>query len=336
MKILLEDKDVKIIKKLNYISNINKNQKDMKSLFQEPMKNLKISLIENENNIEYKEYYFNGMNIPKDIEFSDIGITNFKVSWKIDEMKIPNMETKQIKYKIELRKKDNGDFKLVYENNNDNCTINNLDKDTNYEIRLCSIYNNLISNWTEVYKVKTRIIDSSILNNVEKTKEYINKIKEWTGCKSMNLLYRGIIDGMTANDFHNKCDDKGKTICLFLNDKDNIFGGYSSIPWTNNDGGKIANDCFLFTLSNIHNTEPTKFPFEKGKSVQHLAQYGPVFGSDTDLHFEGNFTFDKSNVTNFPYSYKDTLSKGKSIFTGDFDNKNINFKIKELEVFQLL
>ena len=58
----------------------------------------------------------------------------------------------------------------------------------------------------------------------------------------MKLIYRGTRDGMTSNDFHDKCDNKGKTICLFLNDKDNIFGGYSSIVWTNNEGGKIAND----------------------------------------------------------------------------------------------
>ena len=47
----------------------------------------------------------------------------------------------------------------------------------------------------------------------------------------MELLYRGNKDGMTAQNFHNKCDDKGRTICLCLNDKNNIFGGYSSIPW---------------------------------------------------------------------------------------------------------
>ena len=144
----------------------------------------------------------------------------------------------------------------------------------------------------------------------------------------MELIYRGTRDGMTSSDFHNKCDNKGKTISLFLNDKDNIFGGYSSITWTNNEGGKIANDCFLFTLTNIHNTEPTKFPYEKGKSVQLLSQHGPIFGSGTDLHFWKNsedFTLDKSNSTYFPYSYQDTLGKGKSIFTGDFNNKNSYF-----------
>ena len=102
-----------------------------------------------------------------------------------------------------------------------------------------------LSNYSEIYKVKTDI-NSNILNNIERKKEYINKILEWSGFKSMKLLYRGTRDGMTSKNFHDKCDNKGKTISLFLNDKGNIFGGYSSIPWTKNGGDKTANDCFLF------------------------------------------------------------------------------------------
>jgi len=166
MKILLENKDAQIIKKLNYVSNFNKNQKEMKILFQEPMKNLKISFIKNESNIKFEENYFNGMNIPKDIEFTDIGVNNFKISWKIDDIKIPNIEIKQIKYKVEIRK-ENDNFNLAYEDNNNYCTINNLKHDTKYEIRICSYYNNIMSNWTEIYKIKTEIIDSVILNQMK-------------------------------------------------------------------------------------------------------------------------------------------------------------------------
>ena len=118
----------------------------------------------------------------------------------------------------------------------------------------------------------------------------------------MNLLYRGTRDGMTSFNFHNKCDNKGKTICLFLNDKGNIFGGYSSIPWTNGGGGKEANNCFLFTLTNIFNTEPIKFPYNKEASVYHGNNYGPEFG-DSDLFFNSNFTNMQSIGSNFPSSY---------------------------------
>ena len=197
IKILLEDKDKKMIKELNYISNINKNKKEMKLLYQQPMKNIKILYNENESNIKYEEYYFNGISKPKDIEFNDIGINSFKISWKIEDN--VNIENKEIKYRIEIRK-ENDKFKLIYEGNNNNYIINNLDDNTNYEIRLCSFYNNIISEWTQIYKIKTKIF-SVILNNNERKKEYINKIIEWSGYKSMELIYRGTRDGMTNNMF---------------------------------------------------------------------------------------------------------------------------------------
>ena len=106
-----------------------------------------------------------------------------------------------------------------------------------------------------------------------------------------------------------------------------------SIPWQNNGGDKTANDCFLFTLTNIYNTEPTKFPYVKGRSVYHDSDHGPYLGSG-DLGFYSSFS-DKSNYSGFPYSYKDVLGKGKSIFTGDFNNNNIYFKLKEVEVFKI-
>ena len=344
LKILLEDKDVKMIKKLNYISNINKNLKQMRFMNQKLMKNLKIIFNENKNNIIFDEYYFNGLQMPKDIQFSEINTNSFKISWKKDEIKIKNKDVNdynEMKYKVEIRK-NNNKFKLVYEGNNNKCEINDLEEDTNYEIRICSFYNNINSNWTEIYKIKTKDIDSTdsnILNKTDRKKEYINKIFEWTRCSSMKLLYRGTRDGMSGKDFHNKCDNKGKTICLFLNDKDNIFGGYSSIPWTKDGGDKIANDCFLFTLSNIYNTKPTKFPYVKERSVCHSETKSPIFGRGSDLYFgeyqDGDYTHKNNNGSSFPCSYQDTLGKGRTIFNGDYNIKNQYIKLKEIEVYEV-
>ena len=47
---------------------------------------------------------------------------------------------------------------------------------------------------------------------------------------------------------------------------------------------------------------------------------------------EGN----NSPYSTFPTSYEDVLGKGKSIFTGEFDNNKTKFKIKEIEIFKLL
>ena len=255
----LEKEEKILIKILSYVSKINKNQKEMRILFGEPIKNVKISFIEEESKIKYEEYYFNGIPIPKDIEFKDIGSKSINVLWKIDDTNLLNIDKNEIKYHIEIRK-EKEELSKIYETKENNYTINNLEINTNYEIKICSIYKDIISNWTEIHKVKTGKIDSFILNKLEKGNEFIDKLIEWTGYKNMELLYRGTRDGSGSNIFHNKCDNKGPTICLCKNEKGNIFGGYSSISWTSDNNYHTANGSFLFTLTNIHGIAPTKFP----------------------------------------------------------------------------
>ena len=153
----------------------------------------------------------------------------------------------------------------------------------------------------------------------------------------MELIYRGTRDGLTNNVFHNKCDNNGETITLIKNEKGNIFGGYASISWISNSNGTFysAPESFLFTLSNIYNLEPTKFPSKNDqKEVLQNSNYGPLFGKGKDLAVYGDILKD-GGWSNFPNTYQDILGKGKSIFTGDSNNSNNQFKIKEIEVFKI-
>ena len=77
---LLEKEDKNMIKKLTYVSKINKNDKEMQTFFQVLMRNIKISFEEKENKVKYDEYFFNGISSPKDIEFKDIDINSLKVN----------------------------------------------------------------------------------------------------------------------------------------------------------------------------------------------------------------------------------------------------------------
>ena len=146
----------------------------------------------------------------------------------------------------------------------------------------------------------------------------------------MELIYRGTRDGSESQAFHNKCDNQGPTIILCKNEKDNIFGGYASISWTSDNNYHAANGSFLFTLTNIHGTAPTKYPNAKNYeyAVYHYFGYGPTFGNGFDLCI-----CNTSFSTYLGYAYSDVLGKGNSIFSGDNNNY---FKLKELEVFKLL
>jgi len=310
----------------------------MKKLMQNFMKSIKFSFQEENSSIKYDEFFFNGIQIPNNIKYKFIDISNLSlnISWKIDDLNNINIDKNQIQFKVEMRA-ENGEFTQVYEGKNYNCSINNLVKNSYYEFRICSLYNDLKSLWSEIKKIKTSDLESDILSKSERKDEFIEKIFEWTGFKSMKLLYRGSRDGMNADTFHKKCDNQEKTLTLIKNDKDNIFGGYASIPWKSSGSWQNAPECFIFTLTNIHGTEPTKFQSKnKGYEVGHYSGYGPLFGDNGDIYFYSNFVEGQSPFSRFPVSYEDVLGKGKSIFTGDFDNNKTEFKIKEIEIFQLL
>ena len=118
-----------MIKTLSYISQMNKSQKEMKKLFRQLMKNSKISFIEEKSQINYEDYYFNGIPKPKNIEFKDISTNSFKMSWNIDDINILNLDKKELKFRIEIKKeKENNDFIQVYEGKENNFIINKFRK----------------------------------------------------------------------------------------------------------------------------------------------------------------------------------------------------------------
>ena len=167
---LEKNNEKNMIKILSYISKINKNNKESKKLFQELMRNLKLEFIENETNIKYTDYYFNGIPSPKNIEINDIQASNININWKIDNLNILNMNNNNIKFKIELRK-NKEKFSQVYDGNETNFKINNLIENTDYEVKICSYYDNLFSNWSEIKKFKTiegRLSDSQILKETKR------------------------------------------------------------------------------------------------------------------------------------------------------------------------
>ena len=145
------EKEKNLIRNLSYITKINKNKKEMNSLFMELMKNINIFFIEKENNIKFEEYYFNGLQVPYNIEFKDILSNSLKISWIIDNINIKDINNKEIKFRVEIREqKENKNFFQVYEGSEKNCFIENLKEASNYEIRICCIYNNLVGNWSKI------------------------------------------------------------------------------------------------------------------------------------------------------------------------------------------
>ena len=337
----IENKEQKnMLQFLSYITKINKTQRDMNILFQEQMKNLKINF--DKSNINFEEYYFNGIPHPKEIEFKANDFCIY-LSWKIDELNILNFDQNKINYIVEHRI-ENEEYKKIYEGKDKFCKIENLKENTNYQFRICTNYNDITGNWVETKKMKIlkKYNNSIILSESKRYDEFIKKLLEWSGYAKMKLLYRGTRDGDLAKNFHEKCDNQGPTITLCRHEKGYIFGGYSSADWKSRGSYFSSPNSFLFTLTNVFGLESTKFPIknkEGNRGIYDGSGYGPTFGDGHDLYIIDNF-LNENSQTYFPYAYEDTLGKGLSIFTGNInDNQNNgykDFKLNEVEVFKLL
>ena len=148
---LLEKENKNMIIVLSYVSKINKNKKEFKKVLNESMKNIKIEYDKEKLDIKFIDYYFN-ISPPIDIQFTNVYPFSFHLNWKYNE----NIDKNKIKFRIEIRKSNsNEEFEQIYEGNENKFVANNLNLETKYEIRICSLYNDIISNWSDIQKIKT-------------------------------------------------------------------------------------------------------------------------------------------------------------------------------------
>ena len=104
IKKIKKEEGKNMIRTLTYISKINKNKKEMKTLLTELMKSIKFAYQEEENIIKYEEFCFNGIQTPKNIEVKDIKYNSLNISWDIDTINNININYNNIDYIIEMRK----------------------------------------------------------------------------------------------------------------------------------------------------------------------------------------------------------------------------------------
>ena len=51
-------------------------------------------------------------------------------------------------------------------------------------------------------------------------------------------------------DFHDYCDNKGRTLVLFLASTGYLSAGYTSLAWSSEGGCKEDKEAFVFSLTN--------------------------------------------------------------------------------------
>ena len=90
------------IKFLYYISEINNYNLKALDFYKKPIRNIDISINLELNAINYKDFYFSGIPIPKNINIEEKEDKIF-ILWDIDEFRITNYNIKDIEYIVEVK-----------------------------------------------------------------------------------------------------------------------------------------------------------------------------------------------------------------------------------------
>ena len=302
------------------------------------MKNLKIIFDKENNIVKYEEYYFNGIPIPKDIDFKKIDSNSINAQWNIDEHNFINIDKNKIIFKVEIREK-NKEFIKVYEGYDSNCLIENLSEKKDYDIRICSFYNDLIEAWSPIQNIKIDI-NFELNSNIIKDNSTINFVFKYIQKKfsiknkiKSKLIYRASSDGPTPKIYHEKCDGIPNTLCLIRTKENLIFGGYINIKIICNSKGENRDDKDAFVFS----IDLTKIylPKKNMPSIHCNPKYGPIFGNNINYNYpiiiNGSNFFQNCGGT---CEYKNNAYEG---FQNDYEMNggNPKFHIDEIEVFQL-
>ncbi|KAJ5070342.1 pep-cterm sorting domain-containing protein [Anaeramoeba ignava] len=176
-----------------------------------------------------------------------------------------------------------------------------------------------------------------------------NSIEDDVFFSQMRLGYSARQHGFFPLAFHEKVDNKGKTLVLMKTVENYIFGGYTEVGWVtdkqkwstvNANWGWIGDPkAFVFVLKPSVNGEdhtPQKFDIKKGEekwAILYRDTAGPQFGYDIRItSWDVNSVFDMiySNLgNNYQLEGSDNPFKQKRKIPDSLEA----WKIKEIEVY---
>jgi hypothetical protein len=145
----------------------------------------------------------------------------------------------------------------------------------------------------------------------------------------LELLYRSSRDGLTGQNFHSKCDNKGQTVVMIETTEGGVVGGYTNTAWKSQGGYTSANKAFLFAMSGFGLSSPVKMKLRNTGSYaiyNHFNNSLPIFGNGNHQH-DLKVNTSSSSVTLYTGN---AYEHGSEQLTG-----GRTYNIKEMEVFQV-
>jgi len=251
-------------------------------------------------------------------EFSSLINAQSKIEFRdnslILKIFVPNQKNKEADFVLNLKKMTLEDeINFLKEKINEqqliikeqNTRIINQENDIKLLKEKTSNLENRISS------IESLIKNKGTENLIKKEDETISKLKQLIGRKcELKLLYQMKRDGNSCAVFHEKVDNQGPTITLFLSQDGYKFGGYTSKSFKIGGAWIKDPDSFLFNFLNLN-----KYPIkDKNYDAIFLGAkdgYGPEFfdilnnsadikiGQLRNKHYINNFQDLKGGDENF-------------------------------------
>ncbi|KAJ6245152.1 hypothetical protein M0813_20601 [Anaeramoeba flamelloides] len=199
---------------------------------------------------------------------------------------------------------------------------------------------------------KLKVIDHFFLKESEifqkennpKFNQILEKWIKEAGCNSnLQRRFNSRTDGWKYQTFHEKCDNKGKSIVLIKLKNNSLFGGFAAIDWDSTGKCKQSkgNKSFLFSLISLDPNflEPLKIPIYRYQNTE-IGSYsnnGPIFGcGGHDLRLgSSNKNMNEYNCSNLghtyqpPFGYEWGSNEARNFLTGSQNN----WDIFQIEIF---
>ena len=186
--------------------------------------------------------------------------------------------------------------------------------------------------------------DSTILAKFESL-----SLTEMTNATSSQLIYRASRDGFSYQNFHSKCDKKANVVAIIKNNLNFVFGGYSAVGWTSEDGLATDTNAFIFSLRNDFQTKTQTFKVKKSEHAIYNGSrlLGLVFGfGGCNIDICNNSNVNTGSYTNFgtdyeipeslaPESLSSRLTEPHQIEVGALSGNFKNWLTTEIEVYQI-
>ena len=142
--------------------------------------------------------------------------------------------------------------------------------------------------------------------------------------KKIKLLLDSRIDGDLTQTFYNKCSGKYPTVVFVKTTKGHRFGGYSSIPWKNLNGGFAEDEKnFIFSLD-----KQKKYNIIKPKNAIDTDSNYFAFGGGNDFYVNDKCTSTSNNYNNNIGTYNTTE-------TNELNGGERNYTVSSYEVYQI-